>query len=51
MLHPDQVTQLPDEVDYFAPQKDSNIYKIIPYNIKFLRTKIDNMFINLMIIL
>ena len=51
MLHFGHLTQLTDEVDHFAPQKDSNIYKTAPYNIKSLCTKIENMFIHVMMII
>ena len=50
MLHIGNMTQLTDELYHNAPQKDSNIYKIAPYSIKLLCTKIKNMFIRLMMI-
>ena len=51
MLYSSDMTQLIDEVDHFALQKNSNIYVIARYNIKSLFTQIENMFIYLMIIL
>ena len=37
------VSQLTNEVDHIVPQKNSNIYKIAPNNIKSLCTQIENM--------
>ena len=49
--HSGHVTQLTDELDHFAPKKDSDIYKTASCNIKALCTQIENTFIYLMIIL
>ena len=51
MLYSGRVTQLTDKVHHIAPQNDSNIYKIVPYNIKLTYTKVDNLFIHLMMII
>ena len=51
MVHSGQVNQLADEVDHFAPQKDSNIYKTTLNNIKSLFKQTENTFIHGMIII